>query len=388
VGDISGGRKFKISSVLDQSDDTELSPLPQHAVAEMIEQWRVSSNDGECPAPEQEATGEQLAALRSRLKAGLTPYADFAIWRPFGTRLGRHLKFLAHFPTSGSGWRSREINGPPTFSDWRRSRNVFAFAMEVLGAAGRTRLERYAARIEKCAEDYPELWWIVGLADIRCRSEHLERVRRWALVEHRQGRLPDFNAAQPWDVVFREVAKDHTFWSQEVDKKAMQFATKLRNCNHLVDEGYGRIVEIGGMAGGFLGRQGGGGGGSGGGRGGSAGNGEVGGAAGGGGRSRGGGGKRTRAKRQALRDASRTASPPPRRARGQDRGNADARGRDGKYYRDGNGKQLCWAWNSSTNGCEARCSAGRVHRCEWCRSDQHRSCQCEKAPASAGAGRG
>ena len=66
---------------------------------------------------EQEATGEQLSALRARLNAGLVPYADFAVWRPHGARLLRQLEFQAHFPSPGGGWRTKEIAGPSSF--WR-----------------------------------------------------------------------------------------------------------------------------------------------------------------------------------------------------------------------------------------------------------------------------
>ena len=144
-------------------------------------------NDHEPPSVEQEATGEQVSAMRARLLAGMVPHADFAAWRPHGTRMLRQLKFQAHFPTPGGGWRTREVAGPATFDEWRGSWAVSAFAMEILGAASRARLERHASHIGKLAGTYPDYWWIVAMADSRCRSEHLERVRRIAVVEHAAG---------------------------------------------------------------------------------------------------------------------------------------------------------------------------------------------------------
>ena len=48
------------------------------------------------------------------------------------------------------------------------------------------------------------------------RSEHFERIRRRLAAEHRDleaaGLKSDFEPARPWDLVFKEAAKDSEFW--------------------------------------------------------------------------------------------------------------------------------------------------------------------------------
>ena len=116
--------------------------------------------------------------------------------------------------------------GPETFEEWRGSWDVFAFAMEVLQAASRARLERHATHIRKLADTSPDNWWKVAFADSRCGSKHLERVRRVAVAEHAGRRLVEFEPTRPWDIVFREATKDHAFWSDNVDRPALQIGRR------------------------------------------------------------------------------------------------------------------------------------------------------------------
>ena len=80
------------------------------------------------------------------------------------------------------------------------------------------------------------------MPDSRCHSEHLERVRRIAVVEHAAGRLPDFEPERPWDNVHREVTKDHAYWADNVDRPAMLFATKISTFATLTDNGFGSVA--------------------------------------------------------------------------------------------------------------------------------------------------
>ena len=151
-------RKIKLGNILDQPDDSAIAPLPANDVPALVASWARLVNDTELPSAEQEATGDPLTALRARLNAGLVPYADFSVWRPHGARMLMQLKFQAHHPAPDGGWRTREIAGPPSYEEWRCSWSVFAFAMEVLQAASRARLERCAAHIWKLSGTYTEFW--------------------------------------------------------------------------------------------------------------------------------------------------------------------------------------------------------------------------------------
>ena len=41
---------------------------------------------------------------------------------------------------------------------------VFSFAMCVLGAASRTRLDMYQERVAKLSEEYAEMWWLTPIS--------------------------------------------------------------------------------------------------------------------------------------------------------------------------------------------------------------------------------
>ena len=64
---------------------------------------------------------------------------------------------------------------------------MYLFAMTVLGAAAFTGLGRYALHHRKLTDTYIQVCWLVGRADARYRSEHLEWVRRRCAADHTQG---------------------------------------------------------------------------------------------------------------------------------------------------------------------------------------------------------
>jgi hypothetical protein len=240
-------RRIKISSVMDQGDDSEVRAMDPEMVRRLVAEWRQFENDGEDPQEDEEATGDQLASLDFRLRQGSTPFVDFAVWRPYGARFGRLLKFSTYQLLATGGYQTKEINGPASFDEWRKSWRVFAFAMIVLKAATRSKLEKYETRIARLNEQYPAYWWVIGVADIRMRSEHMERVRRKLARETAANLTPPgtstFNPEMPWDSVFREAARDDPYWYENVDKKALMFATQLRSGRQLNDEGIGSVVE-------------------------------------------------------------------------------------------------------------------------------------------------
>ena len=52
-----------MENVLDQAAGASIAPLSQDKLRELLEAWRTTHNFGEDPAPEVEATGDQLSAL-------------------------------------------------------------------------------------------------------------------------------------------------------------------------------------------------------------------------------------------------------------------------------------------------------------------------------------
>ena len=350
-----GSQRVKLASVLDQADDTEIKPMSVNELRRLLEHWKATCNDGEEPSEEDEATGDQLSALAFRLRSGATPYVDFGVWRPHGAAFGRLLKFAAYFLNPGGDFTRKELVGPTCWEDWEKSWRVYCFAMELLGAASRTRLARYRATIFELQDDYPSLWWIVALADQKMRRAHMERIRRRLAGEHAeltaQGLRSDFDPGRPWDVVFREAARDDGFWRKEVEKKVLQFTTAQSTAPQLADPGFGQMT--------FAGHP------------------EVNGRK----RERSPGGppvkkktKQSQRQRKAQRGdrrppESHDVPPPPQphpkgKGKGKDVNEKDSKGR---YFRDSAGVQLCWPWNRDSNGCGEPCQRERSHRCEICR---------------------
>ena len=77
------------------------------------------------------------------------------------------------------------------------------------------------------------------------RKLHLERIRRRLASEHseliRVGLPSSFQSDAPWDLAFREAARDEHFWSTEVDKKVLQYCTAQMTRNQLMDPAFGAI---------------------------------------------------------------------------------------------------------------------------------------------------
>ena len=350
-----GTQRINLAAVLDQADDTVIKPLSVAELRRLLDEWKKVCNDGEEPSEEDEATGDQLSALAFRLRSGATPYVDFGVWRPHGAAFGRLLKFAAYFLNPGGVFTRKELVGPTCWEDWEKSWRVYCFAMELLGAATRTRLARYRATIFELQDDYPSLWWIVAMADQKMRRAQMERIRRRLAGEQAelaaQGLRSDFDPARPWDVVFREAARDTDFWRKEVEKKVLQFTTAQSTAPQLADPGFGQLTFAGQPEGSSRKRE----------------------------RSPGGPPVRKKTKqsqrqRKAQRGDRRTqelhdAPPPPLphpkgKGKGKDVNEKDSKGR---YFRDSAGVQLCWPWNRDSNGCCEPCQQQRSHRCEICR---------------------
>ena len=347
-----GASRVRLSSVLDQADDTEIRPISNIVLQGMLENWKTNHNDGEEPAEEEEATGDQVSALSHRIRSGGTPYVDFGVWRPHAVDLGRALKFVAFFIGPGGEFLRKELVGPSTHDDWVKSWRIYAFAMEMLGAATRTRLAKYAAYIAALDSEYPSLWWLISLADIKMRKTHMERIRRRLANEHLEltthGLKSTFNPAMPWDAVLREAARDTEYWQKEVERKVIQFTTSQRSRPQLVDPGFGALQ--------FSNPSGAGGGGA------APSSGEP-------------GQKRQRRRAHQERKGGKGQAHPQVTLTPAASSGAKGKGKskdpdfkiNGKYVRDVNLNQICYAWNRAATGCEEPCRNARAHVCEICR---------------------
>ncbi len=222
-----GTRLVKLSAVLDQGDSTEI-PL---AGKEQWDAWHATYVAAclSSPPEEQEPTMEQLSALHHRIgKLGLTPYADFAVWVPFGRRGLRAVKFRCWLPAGDGTFFTREIAGPENFAQWECSWLLFMTACIVLDVAPRASLDCYHDTIRRLVVDWPECWHLIVVADDKCRCEHLERVRRQVCADIRAGAAapPGFSEDRLWGEVFRRAARDAEFWDRQVRRPAASWVAK------------------------------------------------------------------------------------------------------------------------------------------------------------------
>ena len=168
-------RKRKLSAVIDQAADTEVSVMAEASVRDLFNRYDDQS-DG-APQPHEEPTADQLSALSETLRSDSAPYTDFGVWGPFGRRQSKLLKFSAQIFVGGE-LVTRMLTGPPNFTAWRACWRVFRVGMLVLGGAKAGPLDEYEERIRELSADYPGQWGLISRADDIMRSEYWERIRR------------------------------------------------------------------------------------------------------------------------------------------------------------------------------------------------------------------
>ena len=95
--------KVKVSSILDQSSVREVERWSREELNVLRSRYR--SLEGEDPMKAEEVTDDQLSVLCATTKAGIAPYADFGVWKPFGQRATKSLKFTSHFLDHTGAWR-------------------------------------------------------------------------------------------------------------------------------------------------------------------------------------------------------------------------------------------------------------------------------------------
>ena len=74
--------KIKVASVFDQASDREVDRVSPEVLRKLRARFRAV--EGEDPMKCEEVTDDQLSVVYSLAQAGVTPFADFGVWRPFG----------------------------------------------------------------------------------------------------------------------------------------------------------------------------------------------------------------------------------------------------------------------------------------------------------------
>ena len=185
------GTKRKVADVLDQVDDSVYPLLPPETVAQMRQAYRLVT--GGDPPDSERPTAEHLSALQHRIGGGTAPFADFAVFGPYGRRQAKLMKFTAQVFVSGE-LVTKQLRGPSNYEGWRAGWRVFRSAMIMVGAASPATLDRYSRGIEELNLLFPGSWGVVSMADETMRSE------RWDMANE------SCTSALPWNEIIAATA--------------------------------------------------------------------------------------------------------------------------------------------------------------------------------------
>ena len=359
------GAKIKLSTLLDQHDDTEAPLASEDQIKKWGENW-VKFAQGP-PLEEEDPTVPQLSALFHRtVTLGGAPYVDFAVYTPFNRMVSRANKFTAQIPQPDGSWITKEIPGPQNFEAWVYCWKVFRCSAIQLDVVREAALSRHYQNIEGLVRDWPECWSIIYQAEDKARAEALAKRRRTIEASIARGlpAPPMWDANAPWSACFLDLAADSSFWDRHVRHLAVSWLSRgrkgaLRSREQLITE---TAITGGGTAQAELTR-----------------NTEP-----PAGRHVpfGQGTSKQAIARRARRQGSEASTPPPHKrpnnkgnkGGGKDKGRGKGGGKDkGKHTTTPQGKQICYNWNTGTPPCAGSrtCVNDRAHVCQICLSPEH-----------------
>ena len=377
-------KKFKMSAVADQTDESEVIPKTRAEMTIYYENHReVTGSD---PLPEVEPTDLQVAALEEKIVVrDEAPYADFAILTPFGRRMQKVMKTKSYSFQPDGSWKSVEIPGPPSFQAWIACFRVYRAVLFMLrytgsvspasGGVSKTgvkttlpmvvqphSLERYFEAFREMCLEFPEAWHLLMAAEDRMRGERFDHLRRQLTRAHQQGKTPvdvDYDPAVPWDGVFQAAAVDTAFWDANVRRPAIAFIARMGHqpqpALEPISEGARASISNVETAVGAKATP----------------------------------GPVSPRPKKRKRKAEEEASKQRGKGGGKTSTSVDEKFTNkehpkkwgGLYHSTQDGKELCYGWakGSSPDSCSDPCPNGRAHRCQICLGP-HQNRECTKQP--------
>ena len=244
----STGRKLKMTSIASQVDDSEFDMAPESELLLCFRRYESIFGRGERPGQDQEPTPEQVSAIRCILSRGQPPFVDFGVFGPHGHRIMKKVKLSGYTIGRDGQLQSIELLGPTNIAMWEACYNFLMNALVMLDAVDLGALMTYKQHIIKLHDRYSaRIWPVIYQADNRCRLEHMERTRRSLQSLHEEavsrGSTTDYDDARPWNIVFRKVVTDETFWRDQVVEPALLVLTKVAGIGEMVqgDAGVGNV---------------------------------------------------------------------------------------------------------------------------------------------------
>ena len=125
------------------------------------------------------------------------------MWGPHGTRVARRVKLTGLKLATDGNLRMVELFGPDSVSAWESCHEVWATACLKLDLVGRTLLSKYLRLIRGYEARYTsKVWHIIYQADVRFRSEQLDKTHAKLVLAHSElttsGGFSTYNPDRPW----------------------------------------------------------------------------------------------------------------------------------------------------------------------------------------------
>ena len=253
-------RKIKLSSILSQVDDTETTVMSEKDLVAAYLRYSTVFGDNERPPKESEPTSEQLSAIFHLVNQNNVPYCDFSVFGPYGHRMIKKIKLSGYVIGRDGTLQNVELTGPTNVNMWLQSWQVFSNACVMLDIIDLGVLNKYRDLIEKYHNRYGvAIWALLYQADVRCRLELFERVRRQIMAEQESlvkahgaaaGPPPTvagFDPKRPWNLVLQRAINNEEYWREEVVEPSMMVLTKVSGLGDVVD-GDAKVRQDGSMA--------------------------------------------------------------------------------------------------------------------------------------------
>eukprot|EP00435_Cladocopium_sp_Y103_P026713 s4904_g6.t1 len=233
-------RKIKLSTIISQVDDSEVFVAEEKEILKCYQRYETVFGTGERPAKDCEPTAEQLSGVLHLLSVGQPPYTDFSVFGPFGHRMMKRIRLSGYNIERDGSLKTVELYGPNNVGTWLQSYNVLLTILVMADAVDLGNLQRYRTHVERLAERYGQkVWSVIYQADVRCRLEQMERLKRKLAAEHEAavtaGKTTDFDDKRPWNAVWAHAVNDETFWREEVTEPCMLILTKITSSNEILE---------------------------------------------------------------------------------------------------------------------------------------------------------
>ena len=234
-----GNPQVHLKQVISQASE---GAVPLVSQSDLLKHWDCFKKIyGRVPKPHEECTGDQLTGVNALLQRDMVPYVDFGVWGPNHHRLLKRRRNTGLQLHAGGVLRTMELAGPPDLHAWLECYRLLTTALVGFEVVGLGPMFDYGRLISTYSERYGALTWpLLYQCDVRCRLEHMERLRR--VLERKfvdataRGQAPSvpIDQARPWDSVWTAACEDFGFWHVQFEKPALIILTKSGRLSDII----------------------------------------------------------------------------------------------------------------------------------------------------------